>query len=318
VGQCISGLKGFGVDLATLGVDTEGKCLYPVFQSEAGRERRESMRRKNMGSTFAVPGALFMILILGSAPGHALEPRIQNDLGMEFVLIQAGTFLMGSPQDEPNRNADEVQHDVSISKPFYIQSTEVTLGQWWAVMGKRMFGARKGPENGPVTSVSWFDTQEFIEKLNRRGEARYRLPTEAEWEFACRAGAMTAYAWGNTFDCTKAMYANNPVKSEECLPFAQSRGLPVGGPAPVKSYPPNRWGIYDMHGNVWEWCRDWYAPYEAKNAADPGGPGSGEFRVRRGGSWYRFGYYCRSANRNFGHPAARYQTTGFRLVREAR
>jgi sulfatase modifying factor 1 len=276
------------------------------------------MRGKGKGFRLAVPAALLMILILGSAPGHALEPRVQNDLRMEFVLIPAGTFLMGSPQDEPNRNADEVQHNVSISRPFYIQTTEVTLGQWWAVMGQRMFGARKGPENAPVTSVSWFDTQEFINKLNAGGESHYRLPTEAEWEFACRAGAMTAYAWGNTIDCTKAMYANNPVKSEKCLPFAKSRGLPVGGPAPVKCYRPNRWGIYDMHGNVWEWCQDWHAPYETKDAVDPCGPSSGEFRIRRGGSWYRFGYYCRSANRNFGHPAARYRTTGFRLVREAR
>jgi len=259
-----------------------------------------------------------MMLILGPTPGHTQDSRMENNLGMEFVLIPAGTFLMGSPQDEPDRNADEVQHRVAISKPYYIQGTEVTLGQWRAVMGRKIFGARKGPENVPVTSVSWFDTQEFIDKLNRRGEGRYRLPTEAEWEFACRAGAMTSYPWGNTIDCSKAMYANNPPKSEECLPLVQSRGLPVGGPAPVKSYPPNRWGIYDMNGNVWEWCQDWHAPYETRDTTDPGGPSSGESRIRRGGSWYRFGYYCRSANRNFGHPGVRYRTTGFRLVREAR
>lgn len=260
---------------------------------------------------------LFIILILNTflaSPILAFEKAFRNSLGMEFVLIPAGTFIIGSPPDEPYRNKDEVQHQVTISEPFYLQVTEVTLKQWMALMGRKLFGRRKGADNMPVVKVSWHDCMDFIRKLNALSEWSYRLPTEAEWEYVCRAGSSTAYSWGNTIDCGKAMYSNNSLKSKECLDSVRSRGLTIDQPAPVKSYPPNAWGLYDMHGNVWEWCQDWYGDYPPSAKIDPLGPDSGTMRVRRGGSWFKYGYSCRSANRNCAHPSSRYQTTGFRLI----
>jgi len=223
---------------------------------------------------------------------------------------------MGSPPNEPFRGDSEVRHPVTISRPFYMQTTEVTMKQWHSLMKPRMMGYRKGEDNMPVTRVSWFDCMEFIEKLNTLGQGRYRLPTEAEWEYAARAGTSTAYSWGDTIDCEKAMYGNNSLKNDECQLYIKSLKLPIDQPAPVKSYRPNPWGLYDMHGNVWEWCMDRYGNYGTGPVTDPLGPENGTMRIRRGGSWFKHGYSCRSSNRSFGHPAARYQTTGFRLVRE--
>jgi len=263
----------------------------------------------------------FAVLILSSLsplPVNALEKTITNSIGMEFVLIPGGTFNMGSPPDEVNRDGDEKRHQVTISNPFYMQTTEVTVKQWRAVMGKRFFFKKKGTEDMPVVGVSWVDCMDFIGKLNALNQGTYRLPTEAEWEYVCRAGSTSAYSWGKTIDCTQAMYGNNTLKIDTCVKSAQSKGLPADQPAPVKSYQPNAWGLYDMEGNVWEWCQDWFGRYETGEAVDPRGPGSGTDKVRRGGSWYGVGYRCRCANRTFSNPANRYQTTGFRLVREAK
>jgi len=263
---------------------------------------------------------IFAALIFGylsPLPVNALEKTITNSIGMEFVLVPGGTFKMGSPQDEPNRRGNEIEHQVTISKAFYMQTTEVTVKQWRAIMGKRFFSKKKGTDHMPVVKVSWQDGIGFIEKLNALNEGVYRLPTEAEWEYACRAGTTSAYAWGKTIDCNNAMYANNTLKTDSCVSFVESKGLPADQPAPVKSYSPNAWGLYDMEGNVYEWCRDWYGR-DAKDAVvDPRGPSSGTARVRRGGSWYGPGTRCRCAYRNLSNPANRYQTTGFRLVREA-
>ncbi len=257
-----------------------------------------------------------LCLVFFSTPVCALEKTYTNTLGMTFVLIPPGTFTMGSPPGEPFRGSSETQHQVTISKPFYMQTTEVTLKQWQTIMGYRKLIFRKVPDNTPVTRVSWFDCMKFIERLNRLGQGKYRLPAEAEWEYAARAGTSTAYSWGDTIDCDKAMYGNNSLKNDKCHKYIKSRGLQIDQPAPVKSYAPNAWGLYDMLGNVWEWCRDWFGEYPKTPVIDPKGPNSGSERVRRGGSWYKHGYSCRSANRSFGHPATRYQTTGFRLVRE--
>jgi len=244
------------------------------------------------------------------------EKTYTNTLGMEFVLIPSGTYTMGSPPKESHRGTSEVRHQVTISKPFYMQTTEVTVKQWYSIMEQRMMVSQKDADNLPITQVSWFDCMKFINRLNKLGQGKYRLPTEAEWEYAARAGTSTAYSWGDTIDCDKAMYGNNSLKENKCQPYIRSIGLQIDYPAPVKTYTSNSWGLYDMHGNVWEWCMDWYGDYPKNPVIDPKGPESGHVRIRRGGSWFKYGYSCRSSNRSFGHPATRYKTTGFRLVRE--
>ena len=258
----------------------------------------------------------FILHVVPCKAGQDPEKTFTNSLGMEFVLIPAGTFLMGAPIDESGWKKDELQHKVILGKSFYMQTTEVTVKQWRAVMGKRFFGRKKGEDEMPVVKVSWQDTDSFIKKLNELNVGTYRLPTEAEWEYACRAGSETAYSWGDNINCSNANFSNNTLKSDKCVSFNKGRGLEPDQPAPVKSYKPNAFGLYDMSGSVWEWCQDWYAPYDEKKVTDPTGPESGSAKIRRGGSWYGVGQSCRSGNRNFSHFANRYQTTGFRLVKE--
>ncbi len=278
---------------------------------------RISIISKNF-SSLCVCISLVLSSTFFSVSAFAFEKTFINSLEMEFTLIQSGTFTMGSPPDELYRGSSEVRHRVSISRPFYMQTTEVTLKQWRSLMGRRLLFRRKGSDNMPVTQVSWFDCMEFIKRLNRLGEGKYRLPTEAEWEYAARAGTQSAFIWGDTIDCEKAMYGNNSLKNDVCQLYIKSIGIEIDQPAPVKSYQPNLWGLYDMHGNVWEWCMDWYGVFGKNPVTDPKGPDSGTMRIRRGGSWFKYGHSCRSANRSLGHPATRYRTTGFRLVRNIR
>jgi sulfatase modifying factor 1 len=265
----------------------------------------------------------FVLALFSPNATWAFEKTLTNSLGMEFVLLPAGTFTMGSPPDEPGRERNEVVHTAKISRPFYLQTTEVTVKQWRDIMGKPFFGRKKGSDDMPVVRVSWQDCIKFIKKLNKRNDGVYRLPTEAEWEYACRAGNTNTYGIGNSIDCNNAMYANNTLKTADCVNAVESKGLPADQPAPVKSYAPNALGLYDMQGNVWEWCEDWYRPYKPDVAVKAQAQGekpsieTGTDKVRRGGSWYGTGPRCRCANRNYSHFANRYQTTGFRLVREA-
>lgn len=262
----------------------------------------------------------FVGLLLFSHFSVMAQPKeYVNSLGMDFVLIPPGGFTMGSPPDEPFRDPDERQHRVTISKSFYIQATEVTQAQWKAVMGSNPAYFKRCGENCPVDRVSWLDCQKFIRKLNELGEGKYRMPTEAEWEYACRSGTTTAYNWGDNIDCSRAMFENNTRRhAERCVEYIKERGLIKDSPAPVKSYDASPWGIFDMHGNLWEWCQDWYEEdYPEGEVVDPEGAEEGKKRVRRGGSWFKHGTYLRSANRNYAHPASRYRTTGLRLVREA-
>jgi formylglycine-generating enzyme required for sulfatase activity len=261
---------------------------------------------------------LFILYSFSPSPAPAFEKVFRNSLGMKFVHIPAGVFLMGSPLNEPHRNGNEVQHQVTISRPFYLQTSEVTLKQWRALMGTSFFAEHRRADTFPVTRVSWYDCMDFIKALNEQEGKLYRLPTEAEWEYACRAGSTAAYYWGDGIDCSKAMYGNCSEKDSECTKYIKSRGLPLNGPVPVGSYQPNAWGLCDMSGNVWEWCRDDYGAYPTLPVVDPVGPQSGSYKVRRGGSWFKYGYYCRSANRNFAKPSDRYRTTGFRIVLEVR
>jgi len=226
----------------------------------------------------------------------------RNSIGMEFVLIPAGTFQMGSNDSDAYDNEKPV-HTVRITQPFYLGKYEVTQGQWQAVMGNNP-SKFTGDPNRPVEHVSWDDVQEFVRRLNsREGGAMYRLPTEAEWEYAARAETTTRWSFGDDVG-QLGRYAWHD----------QNAG---GQTHPVGQLQPNSWGLYDMHGNVWEWVQDWYGGYASGTAVDPAGPSSGSIRVNRGGSWIDSARYCRSAPRIRGAPGDRIVYLGFRLLRVA-
>ena len=231
-----------------------------------------------------------------------------NALGMTFNRIPAGTFMMGSPEDEPERYNNETQHQVTLRQDFHMQTTEVTQGQWEAVMGENPSDFQNCGDDCPVETVSWDDVQDFITRMNQRGEGTYRLPTEAEWEYAARAGTSTPFYFGQCLSTDQANYDGN-YPSEGC-PRGEYRSETV----PVASLASNAWGLYDMHGNVWEWCSDWYEGYPTGAVTDPSGPGSGSSRVVRGGSWGNYARNCRSAIRYRNTPGYRNWINGFRLV----
>lgn len=226
----------------------------------------------------------------GKAP--AKPESITNSLGMTFVAIPPGTFVMGSSKDEPGREDDETQHTVTLTKGFYLQTTEVTNAQWKAVMKSDPPGFRSCGDDCPVSSVTWDMTQAFIARLNAQDrDNTYRLPTEAEWEYAARAGTTTPFSTG---DCLTTEQANiNPDHQLPGCPKGQYRQRAIA----VGSFPPNAWGLHDMHGNGWEMVQDWYGEYPTGKVVDPAGPKTGKYRVIRGGSWRFFPGFARSANR---------------------
>jgi formylglycine-generating enzyme required for sulfatase activity len=222
------------------------------------------------------------IMVMGCL---AFNGYATNSLGMEFVLIKPGKFMMGSPEDESGRYTGEGLHSVNLTNPFYLQTTEVTQAQWKALMGKNPASHKGCGGTCPVEQVSWKDAQQFIQKLNQKeGTHKYRLPTEAEWEYACNLDPIGWYC-GNS---------NNRIQ-------------PVGGKKP------NAWGLYDMHGNVQEWCQDWFGTYPDDEVINPKGPKKGSYRAMRGGVWYSPARDCRSASRFGSPPHYRFQHIGFRL-----
>lgn len=231
-----------------------------------------------------------------------LPGEITNSLGMAFVLVRRGTFLMGSPPDERGRFADESQHPVTLTRDFYLASCPVTQALWREVTGESR--SRFRGDNRPVERVSWEDCQEFCRQLARLDDRPYRLPTEAEWEYACRAGTSTAYFFGASLSSLRA-------NCDHRDPTGQ--GTTRGAPTPAGTFPANAWGLYDMHGNVSEWCADWYGPYPAEALEDYVGPEYGDFRVLRGGSWSSPRTSCRSACRFQFAPGDRHSDFGCRV-----
>ncbi len=261
--------------------------------------------------------------------------RITNSIGMEFVLIHPGTFMMGSPEDEPGRFDNKVLHQVTLTRSFYMQTTQVTVEQWrvFAQTGfkteaetgdgaygwtgskwkkdKKCYWDNPGfaqADTQPVTCVSWNDAKAFIKWLNQKEGAIYRLPTEAEWEYSCRAGTYTPFFFGGCLSTDQANYNGN-YPLEGC-----SKGEYRKKTTPVASFEPNVWGPYDMHGNVWEWCQDYYASYPSPAVTDPVNE-KGSSRVLRGGSWGDDARNCRSAQRLWNVPGNRNGLLGVRLVR---
>jgi formylglycine-generating enzyme required for sulfatase activity len=228
-----------------------------------------------------------------------------------FRWIAPGTFLMGSPQTEPERESwgsDETQHPATLSQGFWLADTACAQALWTAVMGENPSRFRDDPQN-PVENVSWDMAQTFLARLNEEIPGlNVRLPTEAEWEYACRAGTETPFSFGQNVTPEQVNYNGNH-------PYAGgAKGLYREKTVPVKSLPPNPWGLYEMHGNVWEWCRDRYGPYGAEAQTDPRGPDQGDDRVLRGGSWISLGGGVRSASRSGLAPGHRYDFFGFRLA----
>jgi formylglycine-generating enzyme required for sulfatase activity len=237
---------------------------------------------------------------------------LKNSIGMTFVYIKPGTFMMGSPSDEPGRKRDsevnEILHQVTMTHGFYMQTTEVSQRQWLALMGKNPSYFDYSGDDFPVEQVSWNDAQEFIRRLiQKEGISSYRLPTEAEWEYAARAGSESAFSGGGI---TKPDCAHDPVLDALGW-YCGNAGRKTHQVAQKNS---NNWGLYDMHGNVWEWCQDWMGDYPSGSVTDPSGPLSGKGRVHRGGSWRSDARHCRSANRDFELPDSRDRYLGFRLA----
>ncbi|NBY03046.1 MAG: formylglycine-generating enzyme family protein [Planctomycetes bacterium] len=235
--------------------------------------------------------------------GLAQPPKEEIiDLGagvkIEMVLIHAGKFTMGSPASEPGRSTNEIQHEVIITKPFLLGKYEITQSQWEAIMGNNPSSGEKGPML-PVTDVSWNDCQKFLAKLNEKTKGAFRLPSEAQWEYACRAGTTTSFSFGNELKATDANHAASNINK----------------PVKVGSYKPNAFGLYDMHGNVNEWCNDWFKAYPSSMATDPTGPANGEYRIVRGGTCVLNSFNSRCANRNLDLASVGSSVRGFRIAK---
>jgi formylglycine-generating enzyme required for sulfatase activity len=229
----------------------------------------------------------------GSTFSHSKLDKFTNSIGMRFVRIKPGEFLMGSPVTAPGRAETEVLHNVKITKSFLMATTTVTQAQWKAVMGDNPSHVQ-GDEL-PVGSVTWNDALTYCKKLGEKEGKHYRLPTEAEWEYACRAGTQTAYGG-----------SNNPDEVAWYLDNSDGHAHPVG------QKKPNAWGPYDMAGNVWQWCSDGYGPYDG-DATDPKGGNNTSDRVVRGGCSGTPFYACRAAFRHWAAPGWHADDTGFRV-----
>ena len=272
-------------------------------------------------------------LSAGLAPEYARARQgdkvLTNSIDMKLVPIPTGKFRMGSPAGEDERDAEELPHEVVITRPFYLGVHEVTQGQFERVTGKNpSFFHKKnggGPEH-PVEQVRWGEAVDFCRRLSTlpaevKAGRTYRLPTEAEWEYACRAGAATPFHFGGSLSSAQANFnGNHPYGGAAKGPYLKRT-------APVGSYPPNAWGLFDMHGNVGEWCGDWYDPDYYKNSPkeDPKGPAQGVlptgfgndfYLVVRGGCWLDEARGCRAAYRFRLMPSDPYRWTGFRVVCE--
>ena len=249
--------------------------------------------------------AAIVLVVAWHPPEGAAPPSEWRDpvTGMALVLIPAGHFTMGSPADEPGREPQERPHGVTLTRPFYLGRFEVTEREWTAVMGSNPSHFRDDTGRLPVERVNWYDVQAFLSRLSERSGRHFRLPTEAEWEYACRAGTTTSFSTGATLSPSQANYdARFPGAGGVAGP-APDRTMPVG------SYPPNAWGLYDMHGNVWEWCQDWHCEYPSGDVTDPTGECRTEYRVIRGGSWHFNADSARCALRYTHRP----QDSGFSL-----
>ncbi|MEF8721143.1 MAG: formylglycine-generating enzyme family protein [Candidatus Accumulibacter delftensis] len=259
------------------------------------------------------------ILLADPCPALLTRDFVEDPFGRSLVLrvgharqvfrwIEAGEFLMGSPADEAERGHSEKLHEVRLSHGFWLADTACTQAFWLAVWPVNPSCFQEHADN-PVENVSWHDAQGFIGELNRRlPTLQARLPSEAEWEYACRAGTTTPFVFGQQITPAEVNYhGGHPYAGGRQGPYREQT-------VPAASLPVNPWGLFEMHGNVWEWCADWYDEYPGERQADPLGPKHGKQRVLRGGTWSDPGRYARSANRSRIGPAYRPRSSGFRIA----
>ncbi len=227
-----------------------------------------------------------------------------DELNLEMIKCPAGSFMMGSPENERGREKNETQHKVTISNPFYIGKYPVTRKQYINIMGSIPTNLEEDKgDNRPVVAVNWNTTRDFCEKLNNKyaniipDGYKFDLPTEAQWEYACRAGTTTRLNFGNITKDVAWYYRNSNNKTHD-----------------VGKKNPNAWGLYDMHGNVHEWVRDWYEEFSCLAVTDPTGPASGFHRVIKGGSFESYAWGCRSVFRWYIDPSHEDYRIGFRLA----
>jgi formylglycine-generating enzyme required for sulfatase activity len=276
--------------------DTKGRC-------------RMELRRVGLAGTTVA--AVLAVVVCGCAqkvgdaeanrhlgPAPTLSLDCGGGVTMDLIYIEPGRFTMGSPASEVGREDNETQHEVTITKGFYLGKYEVTQAQYQAVVGSNPSNWKEASR--PVEQVTWNDATEFCNRLTQRAGKQVRLPTEAEWEYACRAGSTTRFCFGDS-DGGLGEYAW----------FDGNSGNQTHAVGAMK---PNAWGLYDMHGNVWEWCEDWYGSYPSGTVNDPTGRGSGRSRVMRGGSWDSDADYCSSASRNGIDPSLRDLDIGIRVA----
>jgi len=240
-----------------------------------------------------------------------MDLDVGGGVTMKLVLIPAGTFIMGSPDNEKDRDADEgPQHEVTISRPFYMGVCEVTQAQYEQITGRnpsRFKGAGRA-----VEQADWNDAVDFCSEVSQKTGKRVRLPTEAEWEYACRAGTTTPFNTGETISTDQANFNGEETYSGGLKGQYRRETISAG------SFKPNAFGLHDMHGGVWEWCSDWYSDsYADAEKTDPQGPTSGVVRVLRGGSWRSVPRLCRSGVREWGAPWRTSSYDGFRVVVES-
>ena len=313
-------VKGKNLQVTFGKIGTEGQSKPKAFATpEKAKAEMEKLIKEKTGKGYvevggkgikaAKPAAVKKTSVANIGAGLSKAEKrakvAEEDLGkgvkLEMVLVPAGKFMMGSSRSKDYRGwnsyGNKVQHEVTLTKPYYMGRYAVTQEQWEAVMGDNP-STVKGAAL-PVTNVSWDDCQDFIKKLNANSSGGYRLPTESEWEYACRAGTTTAYSFGCNITPKDANY------------FDSNTGKTLAG----CSYKPNAFGLYDMHGNVHEWCEDWYEKYPVEPVTDPKGPARGEKKVLRGGSFGTLDAKVRSSFRFIFSPSGQYFDFGFRLAR---
>lgn len=295
-----------------------GGAGYPSLTGLARGSERAQLQQKKAVEDLGIP----------------LEVE-NRSTGIRFRLIPAGSFIMGSSRKESGRDADEAQHEVALYAPFYCGKFEITQRQWRKVMGSKKAHFVNAGRSAPVENLSWYDANRFVKALCKKSgvtNITYRLLTEAEWEYACRAGTYSPIYTGDLtikglnhapeLDDIGWYAGNSSVSYEDAYDSSAWPEMQIehaqAGTHPGGEKTPNAYGLYDMIGNAWEWCDDWYDAYPASYTNNPLGPKHGHYKVIRGGAWNSPAHKCRSADRDRGLPAFEDPCLGFRIMRVIR